>query len=163
MDSILEYAGNHPFLFGGMLLMFAVVFAYEMRMARRKGVDVSAPEAVRLINDGAQPVDIRAQAQFEKGHIVDARNIQLSDLDQHLASLEKLNDRGILVYCENGSTSLKAVETLKARGITSVKTLRGGLTAWRAESLPVVTGRKSRKAENPPVVTGRKSRKKDAS
>jgi rhodanese-related sulfurtransferase len=148
MDFIIEYAGNHPFLFGGMLLMFGIVFAYEMRAARRKGVDVSPVEAVTLINGGAQPVDIRAAAQFEKGHLLDARNIPLADFDQHLAALEKLKDRGILVYCENGTTSAKAVEKLKERGITTAKSLRGGLTAWRAEHLPVFAGRKSKKKDD---------------
>ncbi len=144
MASILEYAGNHPFLFGGMLLMFAIVFAYEMRMARRKGVDVSPVEAVALINGGAQPVDIRAAAQFEKGHILDARNVPLADFDQHMASLEKLQERGILIYCDTGAISLKAVEQLKARGVSNVRGLRGGLTAWRGENLPVFAGRKVR-------------------
>lgn len=148
MDSIIEYAGNHPFLFGGMLLMFGIVFAYEMRVARRKGVDISPVEAVTLINGGAQPVDIRAAAQFEKGHLLDARNIPLADFDQHLAGLEKLKDRGILIYCDTGTTSTKAVEKLKERGITTAKSLRGGLTAWRAENLPVFAGRKSKKKDD---------------
>jgi rhodanese-related sulfurtransferase len=148
MDSIIEYAGNHPFLFGGMLLMFGIVFAYEMRAARRKGVDISPVEAVTLINSGAQPVDIRAVAQYEKGHLLDARNIPLADFDQHLAALEKLKDRGLLVYCENGTTSAKAVEKLKERGITTAKSLRGGLTAWRGENLPVFAGRKSKKKDD---------------
>lgn len=147
MESILAYAGAHPFYFGGMLLMFAVVFAYEMRVARRKGVDLSPVEAVAFINGGAQPVDLRASAQFEKGHLLDARNVPLADLEQHLPSLEKLKDRGILVYCETGSTSIKAVEQLKARGVEQVRSLRGGLGAWRNENLPVFSGRKSRKKD----------------
>ena len=147
MDSIFEYAGNHPFLFGGMLLMFGIVFAYEMRVARRKGVDVTPAEAVALINGGAQPVDIRAAAQFEKGHLLDARNVPLSDLEQHLPSLEKLKERGILIYCDNGASSIKAIEKLRERGVTNAKSLRGGLTAWRGENLPVFAGRKSRKKE----------------
>lgn len=147
MDSIIDYAGNHILLFGGMLLMFAIVFAYEMRMARRKGVDITPAEAVTLINGGAQPIDIRAAAQFEKGHLLDARNVPLADFEQHMPSLQKLKDRGILVYCENGATSPKAVEKLKENGIAAVKSLRGGLTAWRAESLPVFAGRKPRKKE----------------
>jgi rhodanese-related sulfurtransferase len=147
MDSIFEYAGNHPFLFGGMLLMFGIVFAYEMRMARRKGVDVTPAEAVALINGGAQPVDIRAAAQFEKGHLLDARNVPLSDFEQHLPSLEKLKDRGILIYCDNGTSSIKAIEKLRERGVTNAKSLRGGLTAWRGENLPVFAGRKGRKKE----------------
>lgn len=147
MDSILQYAGNHPFLFGGMLLMFVVVFVYEMRVAGRKGVDVSVQEAVTLINAGAQPVDVRVAAQYEKGHILDARNIPTGDLEQHMASLERLKERGILLYCDTGASSLKVAETLKTRGVTGVRTLRGGLTAWRGENLPVFAGRKGRKKD----------------
>lgn len=147
MESILQYASDNPLLFGGMLLMFAVVFAYEMRSARRKGIDITPVEAVALINGGAQPVDIRAAAQFEKGHLLDARNIPLSDFDQHSASLEKLKERGILVYCDTGASSGKAVEKLRARGITTARSLRGGLVAWRGENLPVFSGRKSRKKD----------------
>jgi rhodanese-related sulfurtransferase len=148
MDSIIEYAGNHPFLFGGMMLMFAIVFAYEMRAARRKGLDVSPAEAVAMINAGAQPVDVRAAAQFEKAHLLDARNIPMGDLEQNMPALEKLKDRGILLYCENGSVSAKAAETLKERGLAGVKSLKGGLTAWRADHLPVFSGRKTRKKDS---------------
>ncbi len=144
MDFIVVYAANHPMLFGGLLLMFAIVFAYEMRVARRKGVDLTPSQAVALLNNGALPVDVRPAAQYEKGHIVEARNIPMSDLEQHFPSLEKLNDRGLLVYCDNGAISLKAVEQLRARGVASAMGLRGGLAAWRAENLPVVSGRKAR-------------------
>lgn len=148
MDFILEYAGNHPLLFGGMLLMFAIVFAYEMRMAGRRGVDLTAPEAVALINAGARPVDIRPAAQFEKGHILDARNIPLADFEQNMAALQKLGEQGILIYCENGTNSGKAVDSLKAKGIAKVHSLRGGLAAWRTENFPVIAGRKPRKKES---------------
>jgi rhodanese-related sulfurtransferase len=148
MEAIFAYAANHPLLFGGLLLMFAIVFGYEMRVARRKGTDVSPPEAVALINAGAQPIDLRAAAQFEKAHILDARNIPLGDLDQHLPALEKLQERGMLLYCDTGGASLKAADTLKAKGLTGVRTLRGGLTAWRADNLPVFSGRKTRKKDN---------------
>lgn len=148
MDAILQYAVAHPLLFGGLLLMFAVVFGYELRVARRKGTDISPPEAVALINAGAQPIDVRAAAQFEKGHLLDARNIPASDLDQHLPALEKMQERGMLLYCDSGSTSLKVAETLKAKGLSGVRTLRGGLTAWRADNLPVFSGRKARKKDS---------------
>lgn len=148
MDAILQYAVAHPLLFGGLLLMFAVVFGYELRVARRKGTDISPPEAVALINAGAQPIDVRAAAQFEKGHLLDARNIPASDLEQHLPALEKMQERGLLLYCDSGSASLKVAETLKTKGLTGVRTLRGGLTAWRADNLPVFSGRKARKKDS---------------
>jgi len=145
MDFIIDYAGNHPLLFGGLILMFVVVFVYEMRVARLKGSDVAPAEAVALINQGAQPVDVRSSAQFEKGHILDARNIPQGELEQQQAALEKLQDRGILLYCDTGSSAPKAAQKLQSLGLKGVKTLRGGLNAWRAENLPVFAGRKQRK------------------
>jgi len=147
MDSILQYAASHPFLFGGLLLMIVVVFAYEMRLAGRKGADVTPVEAVALINAGAQPVDIRSATQFEKAHLLDAKNVPLADLEQHLPALEKLKERGILLYCDNGSTSVGAVRKLAERGITTARSLRGGLNAWQGENLPVFAGRKQRKKD----------------
>ena len=148
MEPILEYAVAHPLLFGGLLLMFAVVFGYELRMARRKGTDVSPPQAVALINAGAQPIDVRASAQFEKAHILDARNIPAGDLEQHLPGLEKLQERGMLLYCDSGGAAVKVAETLKSKGLNGIHTLRGGLTAWRADNLPVFSGRKARKKDS---------------
>lgn len=148
MEAILEYAAAHPLLFGGLLLMFAVVFGYELRAARRKGTDVSTAQAVALINGGAQPIDVRASAQFEKAHLLDARNIPAGDLDQHLPALEKLQERGMLLYCDSGGAAVKVAETLKNKGLTGIHTLRGGLTAWRADNLPVFSGRKTRKKDS---------------
>lgn len=54
----------------------------------------------------------------------------------------------MLLYCDSGSTSLKVAETLKAKGLSGVRTLRGGLTAWRADNLPVFSGRKARKKDS---------------
>ncbi|MGD9387760.1 MAG: rhodanese-like domain-containing protein [Gammaproteobacteria bacterium] len=148
MEAILEYAVAHPLLFGGLLLMFAVVFGYELRVARRKGTDVSPPQAVALINAGAQPIDVRASAQFEKAHILDARNIPAGDLEQHLPALGKLQERGMLLYCDSGGAAIKVAETLKSKGLGGIHTLRGGLTAWRADNLPVFSGRKPRKKDS---------------
>lgn len=147
MDPLLLHAANHPFLAGGFVLLLGVVAAYEFSQLRRRGIDVSPLEAVGLINSGAQPVDLRAAAQFEKGHLLEARNVPLADLDQHAAALKKLG-RTLLLYCETGMTARRAVNQFKARGLSDVRNLRGGLAAWRQENLPVVAGRKQRRQEN---------------
>ena len=147
MDRLLEHAVNHPFLVGGVVLLLGAVVAYEFMQSRRRGVDVSPLEAVALINAGAQPVDLRAAAQYEKGHLLEARNVPLADLDQHAASLQKLG-RTLLLYCETGMSARRAVAQFKARGLVDVRNLHGGLAAWRQENLPVVTGRKQRRQDS---------------
>lgn len=145
MERVLEYAASHPFMAGGLVFMTAIVIAYEVQRVRRRGVDVSPTEAVALINAGALPVDLRPVAQFEKGHLLEARNVPVAELEQQAAALAKLN-RTLLVYCETGTSAPRAAAQLNALGLADVKTLRGGITAWRQESLPVVSGRKPRRA-----------------
>lgn len=145
MERLFEYAANHPLLAGGLVAVTAVVVGYEIRQRLKAGSDVGPLEAVRLINDGAAVLDTRAQAQYEKGHIVDARNTPLSDLEARAASLEKFKDGPVVVYCENGVSAAKAVDTLRSRGFARAVNLRGGLAAWRQENLPVVKGKARRK------------------
>lgn len=144
MERLFEYVANHPLLAGGLVAVAVLVVAYELRQRLRAGSDVGPLEAVRLINDGAVVLDIRAAAQFEKGHVLDARNAPLADLDAQSGSLEKYKETPIIVYCETGMSSSKAVAQLRSRGFSQVFGLRGGLNAWRQENLPVMKGGKGK-------------------
>ena len=102
-----------------------------------------------LINEGAVVLDVRAAAQFDKGHILDARSVPSADLDAKAPSLEKYKDTPVIVYCDNGMASGKTADALRSKGFSRVANLRGGLAAWRQENLPVVKG-------------GHKSRRRDS-
>jgi rhodanese-related sulfurtransferase len=144
MERLFEYAANHPLLAGGLVAVGIVVIANEIRHKLRAGASVSPQEAVGLINEGAVVLDIRAAAQFEKGHVLDARNIPLADMDTRAASLERFKESPVVVYCDTGMSSQKAAEKLRGLGFTRVFNLRGGLGAWRQENLPVMKGAKSK-------------------
>lgn len=140
MDRVIEYAANHPLLAWGLIGMMGLVIGYEIHKRLRKSAEVGPLEAVRMINDGAAVIDLRAAAQFEKGHILDAHSVPQADLEARAGSLEKYKDAPVLVYCDNGMSSAKAVDQLRRQGFAQVVGLRGGLTAWRQENLPVVKG-----------------------
>jgi rhodanese-related sulfurtransferase len=44
------------------------------------------------------------------------------------------------VYCESGTVAPSAVRELAAQGFTKVFSLRGGLSAWRTDNLPLAKG-----------------------
>lgn len=140
MERLLEYAANHPLLSGALVAVTVLVVAYEIRQRMKAGTDVGPLEAVRMINDGAVVLDTRSAAQFEKGHIVDAHNVPMSDLEARAGSLEKHKDAQLVVYCDSGMSSSKAVDFLRRQGFGKVVGLRGGLAGWRQENLPVVRG-----------------------
>ena len=93
--------------------------------------------ATRLINDrNPVLVDVRPAAEFAAGHLRDAINIPLDELDKRAGELPA--KRPVLLTCSTGMRSGKAVSKLKAAGREEVFNLSGGLDAWAAAGLPVL-------------------------
>jgi rhodanese-related sulfurtransferase len=140
MERLLEYVANHPFLVGGTLALVLAALAYEVSRARSGGESVGPMDAVRLMNQGALLLDIRTQAEFDAGHIRDARHIPQEQLASSGETLKKYKEKVVVACCESGMRSGAAARVLRAQGFTKVVNLRGGLQAWRAENLPLVKG-----------------------
>jgi rhodanese-related sulfurtransferase len=138
MERLLEYITRHPFLTGGTLALALAVLAYEVSRARSGGESVGPMDAVRLINQGAVLVDVRSQAEFDAGHIRDARHLPQEQVAGAAESLKKFKDKVIVACCESGMRSGAATRVLRTQGFGKVVNLRGGLQAWRAENLPLV-------------------------
>jgi rhodanese-related sulfurtransferase len=140
MDRLLEYATRHPFLVGGTVVLLLAAIAYEISKARSGGQAVGPADAVRLLNQGAVLVDVRTKAEFDGGHIIDARHVPQEEIAGAGESLKKFKDKVVITCCESGMRSGAAARVLQAQGFTKVVNLRGGLQAWRADSLPLVKG-----------------------
>ena len=138
MDRLLEFATRHPFLVGGTVVLALAALAYEISRARSGGQAVGPSDAVRLLNEGAVLVDVRSKAEFDGGHIIDARHVPQEELAQAGESLKRFKDKVVITCCESGMRSGAATRVLQAQGFTKVVNLRGGLQAWRADSLPLV-------------------------
>ena len=137
MQRLLEYAAHHQ---GLSLLAVAAALAvliYELRERVRGAGAVSPQDAVRLMNQGAALLDVRAAEAFAAGHIRGARNLPLDRLAEGLDGLKRFKDKPVIVYCEQGVTAAAAMRQLTQQGFGKVVSLRGGLSAWRAEQLPV--------------------------
>ena len=98
-------------------------------------------EAINLINRShALVLDVRSEAEFVGGHIVDAKHIPLDALAERLKELAKYKDKPVLVNCQRGMRSAKACDILRKAEFKQVHNLQGGLDAWLAAKLPVVKG-----------------------
>jgi rhodanese-related sulfurtransferase len=138
MERLLDYITRHPFLAGGTAVLALAVLAYEASRARSGGQSVGPMDAVRLMNQGAVLVDVRSQAEFDSGHILDAKHVPQDQLAGSVETLKKHKDKVVIACCESGMRSGAAARVLQAQGFTKVVNLKGGLQAWRAENLPLV-------------------------
>lgn len=139
MARLIEFAGNHPFLTAAAVTLMFVIVMYEFRRATRGYREVEPAEAPRLINhDEAVLVDVRAAADFEKGHILNALNVPAGEVKDKLDVLLKHAGKPLIVYCGTGITSGRAATELVLAGLQPVFNLKGGLSAWETAGLPVV-------------------------
>jgi len=138
MDKLLEYVARHPLLVGGTAALAAAVLIYELSRARNAGEAVGPLDAVRLLNQGALLLDVRSKAEFDSGHVIDARHVPQDEIAASAETLKKYREKVVIACCESGMRSSAAARVLKAQGFTKVVNLRGGLAAWRGENLPLV-------------------------
>ena len=118
-------------------VMLAII-ANEVHGNMTGGRKLSAPEAVRLINDrDARVVDVRPVADFKKGHLLGAVNVPHDKLKDRLTELGKDKTHPVILYCALGGTARESALLLKAQGYTEAYPLAGGLNAWMAANLPV--------------------------
>ena len=94
--------------------------------------------AVQLINrEKAVLVDVCETSEFASGHIVGAKNIPLGELEAKLGAAVKNKTLPLILVCQTGARSGRAVAIAKKLGYDQAQSLGGGLTAWKAANLPV--------------------------
>lgn len=76
-------------------------------------------------------IDAREAAQFAKGHIPGAINI---DWRQVLAKRNTIpKNKPVLIYCNTGSLSAQAGFALRVAGWDNLRILQGGMLEWQAK------------------------------
>ena len=101
------------------------------------GPSVSTLEATRLINQkDAVVIDVRAPGEYAQGHILNARNIPLGELDARLNEIERYKEKPLILSCGRGDQSASAASALRKHGFTQVVNLSGGIAAWQQAGLP---------------------------
>jgi rhodanese-related sulfurtransferase len=107
-------------------------------LLRGNKTDVTPAAATLLMNrEDALVVDVREMAEWNNGHIANARHIALGQFDTHLTEIEKHKQTPVIICCAMGGRGQTAVAKLKKAGFEKVFNLAGGIAAWTDAGLPV--------------------------
>jgi len=137
LEQLFEFIGNHYLLVSTFVVLLILLMVTE---SKRGGQSISTHEATLLINrENAVVLDLRAQAEYNNGHIVDALNVPYTSLNDRLGELEKYKERPVILVCKMGQHSGAAAKQLMKAGFTQVTRMRGGIAEWRPANLPLVT------------------------
>lgn len=85
-------------------------------------------KARALVAAGAALIDVRTPAEYQGGHLPDARNVPLDRLLAHPREAGP-RDRPVVVYCASGTRSGLAARALRRAGYETVLNL-GPMFAW---------------------------------
>src|SRR5277367_1785857 len=100
---------------------------------------VSAATIAEELEGGEPPIvlDIRNPREWKAKHIPESLNIPLNHMQERIAEIPR--GRRIAVHCAGGYRSSIAASILHQHGITNLIEMAGGLAAWNAAKLPVVS------------------------
>jgi rhodanese-related sulfurtransferase len=140
MEQVFEFAGNNLLLVGGFVAVLGLLIWTEIMRKVQGVIELTPAVSVAWINDpNTVIIDISPVADFNKGHIVNARNLLASRLAKPDAEILKLKDNKLLVVCKNGQTAIAAAGNMRKMGAANVAVLKGGMAQWRGDQFPVTT------------------------
>ena len=117
-------------LTSGALLVWPVI--------QSSGGGLTPEGAVQLINrEKAVVIDVCETEEFAAGHLGGAKNIPLNQLEEKLGAAVKNKALPVILVCQTGARSGRAVAIAKKLGYEQAQNLAGGLKGWRAANLPV--------------------------
>jgi uncharacterized membrane protein YdjX (TVP38/TMEM64 family)/rhodanese-related sulfurtransferase len=131
-------------LFGlGLMAAIAVLPRLITRLrARFSWIDVADLKRRLDAGESLQVIDVRGRDEFAGplGHIAQARNMPVAELNTRLAELAGLERRPVVLVCLTDKRSSAAAQTLSAAGFRHVSVVRQGMKRWNEAGFPVARG-----------------------
>jgi rhodanese-related sulfurtransferase len=106
--------------------------------AKKHITEISPQDAASKLNGGEGVViDVRDKDEWNEGHIPGATHMSRGTIELDIE--EKVSDPNamIICHCGGGGRSALAAETLQKMGYKNVRSMAGGLRAWKAAGLPM--------------------------
>ena len=89
------------------------------------------------LSEDAYLIDVREPGEWDAGHAPRAHHLPMMELPGRVEEVP--TDREVVIACRVGQRSAQVVTYLMARGFDNVVNLDGGMQAWAAEGLPLVS------------------------
>lgn len=104
---------------------------------RVREVTVDQTQARLSENPNAVLVDVREDAEWDKGHATHATHLGKGIIERDIESQVPDKSTELILYCGGGFRSILAAEALQQMGYTNVASMAGGWRAWRDANAPI--------------------------
>jgi rhodanese-related sulfurtransferase len=123
----------------GLLLVSGLALFLPTLSTLISGRGLSPTEATIWMNRRkAGVLDLRPESAFKAGHLPGAKHVPANEIAARVEKLKLDRKNPLILVCETGIHSRKAISEVKKLGFIEVGILDGGVQAWQAAALPLV-------------------------
>jgi rhodanese-related sulfurtransferase len=135
VEDVFVFVQEQIFLVGALVLL---IFAFYRKETSAGGAKLSTSQVVQAMNaETAILLDVRDSKDYDQGHVTNAINIPHDKVADSLKQLEKYREKQIVIT-DNIGQHAATVSRLLAKAGFNVALMRGGMSEWKTEGLPVV-------------------------
>lgn len=89
-------------------------------------------------------LDVREDHEFAQDHAAGAEHLGRGIIERDIETLHPDKATDLVLYCGGGYRSVLAADSLQKMGYINVKSMIGGIRAWREAQLPIAVPRASK-------------------
>lgn len=138
LHQITTFVIKHWPLVSAFVILCILLFIEEVKSQGGRNGQLTPMAVTHLINrEDAIVIDIRDASAFREGHIVNAKNIPMTDFERHQGKLDTYRDRPLIFTDAVGTKTGELVVRLQKAGFQKVCALKGGMDAWKVAGMPI--------------------------
>jgi len=103
-----------------MTSVIVVVIVVTVYSIWKRASQISIKRAVAYLKDGALVIDVRSFAEFNSGHLANAINLPVEEIETALPRRVKDKNQVLLLHCQSGMRSGVAKTKLAGLGYANV-------------------------------------------
>ena len=133
-----------PVYIAFIIFLIARAYNYLKPSKPRNYTSLNTEEAWTKIREGQDftLIDVRNKNEYNTEHIKRTKNIPIDQFDKNIGKLPR--DKDIMIYCQNGGRSVRAIRQLEVAGFTRLFHVHQGLRGWKNADHPTVKRRESK-------------------
>ena len=108
--------------------------------SRIRQTDVAEVQEMLGRGDRFVLIDVREESEFARSHLPGAVHLSKGLIERDIEAWIPDHDTPIVLYCGGGYRSALAADSLRQMGYTNVRSMIGGIKAWREARYPLEPG-----------------------
>ena len=122
--------------FGLFLLVTAYNYLKPKEARNYASLDTEAAMDMTKQDSNLLIIDVRNRDEYNTEHLRGAKNIPIDQFEKRLSKLPR--DKDIIVYCNTGARSIRAIRQLEVAGFTRLYHMHQGIRGWKKADYPTV-------------------------